>query len=155
MSNASKTQPDDLMDHFKGRSLKSIVIFTVIVHLVVILVTSIPFFLGMFSDPGEGLSEEERTKLAVQEANETLARIAEEHGLQAQQLRSTMAKGRSAPKAPARKENEGEDTTPTESEDTPPAEGEIRGDSPVEQKLQEKLDPPDLPPVNDTEDLFE
>lgn len=154
MSNASKTQPDDLMDHFKGRSLKSIVIFTIIVHLVVIGITSIPYFLGMFGDPNKGLSEEKRTQLAIKEANETLAEIAKSHGLQAQQLRSQMASGRPAPKPDQTTEQEQETTAPADGETTEPAEGEIRGDSEVEQKLKEKLDPPELPPVNNTDDLF-
>lgn len=152
---ATTQQPDDLMNHFQGRSLKTIIIFTIIVHLVIILGTSVPYFIGMFGDPNKGLSEEERTQIAVKEANETLARIAKSHGLQAQQLRSQMAGGASRPK-PA-ETTEGDTAAPptTEGDTTPPAEGEIRGNSEVEQALQQKLDPPkDLPPVNNTDDLF-
>jgi len=149
-------QPDDLMNHFQGRGLKSIIVFTIIVHFVVILGTSVPYLLGMFGDPNKGLSEEERTKLAIQEANEKLAEIAKSHGLQAQQLRSQMAGGRPAAK-PAEKPEQGDAAKPPAPEEPgtdKPVEGEIRGDSDVENKLREKLPAPELPPVDNTDDLF-
>ena len=158
MSNSTNQQPDDLMNHFQGRSLKGIVVFTIIVHIVVILVTSIPFFIGKFA-PNDDLSQEERTKMAVQEANEKLAQIAKTHGLQTAQLRSQMAGGRrpaakpveDKPADPAPAEGEGEG----EGEGSTPAEGEIRGDSEIENTLKQKLPPPtELPPVNNTDDLF-
>ena len=46
---------------------------------------------------------------------------------------------------PAQGEGEGETT---------PNEGEIRGDSPIEQSLKQKLPPPELPPVDNSDDLF-
>ncbi|MGA0899383.1 MAG: hypothetical protein ACO3SO_03135 [Luteolibacter sp.] len=153
MSNSTQQLPDDLMNHFQGRGLKSIVVFTVIVHLVVILITSIPFMIGKFT-PNDKLSEQERTKRAVQEANETLAKIAKTHGLQTQQLRSQMAGRRSAPKSADTDQPEAPANDDSQ-EGNPPKEGEIRGDSAIEQQLKEKLDPPkELPPVDNTEDLF-
>ena len=152
---SNQNLPDDLMNHFQGHSLKKIVIFTILVHFVVILVTSIPFLLGKFKDPNEGLSEEQRTQNAIKEANETIAKIAKDHGLQTAQLRSKMSGGRRPspkpadkpkPDQPAPNEGEGDGTTPPE--------GEIRGDSDIEQKLQQKLPPPTLPDVNNTDDLF-
>lgn len=159
MSNATNQQPDDLMNHFQGHSLKKIVIFTIIVHFAVILVTSIPFLLGTFKDPNAELSETERTELAIKEANETLAKIAKSYEIQTAQLRSKMAGGsRPAPKTDDKAEPEG--TTPEGGEgenggESTPADDEIRGNSDIEQTLKQKLDPPaGLPPVNDTDDLF-
>jgi NhaP-type Na+/H+ or K+/H+ antiporter len=45
MSNTSidDTTPDELMEHFQGRSLKSIILFTVVVHAIVLLGTSVPW----------------------------------------------------------------------------------------------------------------
>ena len=159
MSNSTQQQPDDLMNHFQGHSLKKIVIFTIVVHVVVILVTSIGFLLGTFKDPNEDKSEEERTELAIKEANETLAKIAKSYGIQTAQLRSKMSGGRrpaskpepaDKPETPATGSGEGEGEGGADT----PGDGEIRGDSDIEQKLQQKLPPPDLPPVNDTDDLF-
>ena len=163
MSNSTKQQPDDLMNHFQGLSLKKIVIFTILVHFVVILVTSIPFLLGTFKDLNEDKSEEERTELAIKEANETLAKIAKSYDIQTAQLRSKMAGGsRPAPK-PADDENpeptgSGDGTGSSEptgsGEPDTAGEGEIRGDSEIEQTLKQKLPPPTLPPVDNTDDLF-
>lgn len=160
MSNSTDQQPDDLMNHFQGRGLKGIIIFTIIVHLAVISVTSTPFLLGKLKDPNEGLSNDQRIENAVKEANETLAKIAKTHGVQTAQLRRQMAAGRPTPK-PTPNESSGDlgngndTTTGTSKDDEPPKDGEIRGDSDIENKLQEKLNPPTLPPVNDTDDLFE
>lgn len=158
MSNSSKQQPDDLMNHFQGQGLRKIVIFTIVVHLVVILVTSIPFLLGKFKDPNDGLSEEQRTQNAIKQANETLAKIAKDHGLQTAQLRSQMSGGRRPAPKPADEDKpetpaSGAGDVESEGASTAP-EGEIRGDSDIEQKLQEKLPPPSLPDVNNTDDLF-
>lgn len=161
MSSSNTTPTDHLMDHFQGRGLKSIVIFTLIVHLVVILVTSIPFLIKEFSGPDEKLSAEQRTKLAVKEANKTLRDIAKSYQIPPQQLVNAMRGGRSAkPKQDSEPADTGNETPPADGK-TPPADGSIeepadgiRGDSDIENKLREKLPAPELPPVDDTDDLF-
>lgn len=91
--------PDDLMHHFHGRSLKGIIIFTVIIHAVVLIGGSVPYLWNTFGKGTANLSEEERFKLASQKADAALRAIAEEHGVKPQDLGDRLAGG--APKASA------------------------------------------------------
>ena len=85
------------MEHFQGRSLKSIIVFTVVVHAVVLLGTSVPFLWRTFvgADTSK-LSEEERVEARGAGGHRSLREIAEEHGLKPQDLSSQFAGG--APK---------------------------------------------------------
>ena len=140
MSNTTidDTTPDELMEHFQGRSLGSIIIFTVIIHAIVLLGTSAPFLWKTFfgADTAK-MSEEDRVKLAVEKATPLL---------------STQFTG-GAPKAPK--------AAPTPRPDaTPGPDGGSPGDpadpkSSIERELDKKAAGPDLPPVeDDEEDLF-
>lgn len=160
MATNTNTPTDDLMSHFQGRGLKSIVIFTLVAHFVVISVTSIPFLIKKFSGPDQKLSQEERTKLAVKEATRQLRDIAKTYGLQPQQLSNSMRGGRPAQQEPATEQpttepgTESSPESPTGGETPETPDDGIRGDSDVENKLREKLPPPSLPPADSTEDLF-
>ena len=58
---AGETTPDELMAHFKGKKLGPILMFTVVVHVVVLLGTSIPWLLAeVTGGDNSELSEEER-----------------------------------------------------------------------------------------------
>ena len=150
MDSVNDTNTDDLMNHFRGRSLKSILIFTLIVHIVVIGGTSIPYLVEKFTGPNkEKMSEEERTKIAVKEATAALQKIAEEHGLQPQQL-SDQFKGGSRPKA------EPKDTEPAPAEATPKPKPDQDGKekSQYEKDLEKTAPAPELPPIDQADDLF-
>ena len=43
MKDVDETTPDELMEDFRGRSLKTIIVFTIAIHAVVLLGTSVPF----------------------------------------------------------------------------------------------------------------
>ena len=82
MEQPNDTSPDDLMQHFRGRSLKFIILFTIVVHVVVIGGTSIPFILRSLTGPNtEAMSEEQRIELAVKEATSALRAIAENYDI--------------------------------------------------------------------------
>lgn len=154
MEHTKETSPDELMDTFEGRGLKSIIVFTIIVHAVVLLGTSVPFLRKQFlgSDSSE-LSEEERTQLAVKEATASLREIAEEHGLKPQDLSTQVAGG--APKAPV--VNSG--GAPSPPDPVQPADPEKESGEPksaIEKEMEKVEKGPAAPPVaeDDEEDLF-
>lgn len=113
--------PDHLMDNFRGRSLKSIIVFTLVVHVVGLTATSTSYLWQLVAgDDSSKLSEEQRVELAVKEATSSLRGIAEKHGLKPQELSDKFAS--KAPKAP---KDEAENTTPKPADGAAPA-----GDAP-------------------------
>lgn len=152
--------PDQLMNNFKGSSLKSIIIFTVIIHVVLLVGSSFPFlYKSIVGEDSSAMSEKDRTDAAMRKATTALRDIAEEYGLKPQDLSSQLA-GNSprAPKAPA-SETETETETKTEENSTEPqpdVEGEAEEPkSAIEKELDKKETGPELPkPIEDEEDLF-
>ncbi len=141
-----ETTPDELMESFQGRSVKSIVVFTLIIHGVILLGTSIPFLIEKVAgkDTSE-MSEEERIQLAVKEATSSLRDIADEHGLNVQDISNQFASGKKKPKAPAKEQ-------PNQPTPDPQPEKEK---SELEKELDVKADGPEIPKVeDDDEDLF-
>ncbi len=95
-----ETTPDQLMEPFQGRSLRSILIFTLVVHAVVLVVASVPYLLKTVTGgDSDKLSEKERVDIAVKEATASIKEIAEKHGLKPQDLGDRFAGG--SPKAEA------------------------------------------------------
>ena len=139
-------KPEELMGHFEGRSLKSIIIFTVVIHAVIILGTSVPFLIESFTGPDtEKLSEEERTQLAVKEATTHLRKIAEEHGIRPQELSEQI--GGSRPRAAEAAEPQEVAAEISPEPETPKSE--------YEKNLEKVEEGPTVPPVDTTDNLFE
>jgi hypothetical protein len=88
MSNPTQEiTPDQLLQSFRGRSFKSVIIFTVVVHAVVICGTSIPYLMkALTGESSSKLGENERTEIAAREATEALRDIATKHGIKPQDL---------------------------------------------------------------------
>lgn len=138
--------PDELMESFHGRSLKSIVIFTLIIHAILLLGTSIPFLLEKVGGKDTSdLSEDERIQLAVKEATPSLREIADKHGINVEDISNQFAGGSRKPKAPAKET--AKPAAPTEDEPEKPK-------SSIEKELDVKADGPEVPKVEDDEDLF-
>jgi len=163
MSTQTETTPDQLLESFRGRSFKSIILFTLIAHLVVIVGSSIPYFVKSVTGKTDStLSEQERLDLAAREANSTLRDIAAKHGLKPQDLSARLSGDTPAatakeltttPPAPATDKP----TTPTPEPATPSTDAE-KPKSAIEEKIEVKKEGPTVPPVpseeaND-EDLF-
>ena len=88
--------PDSMMNDFRGRPVVGILSFTVIVHVVLISVFSFGYMKNeLFGEDTSSMSEDERLKVAVQEATTSLREIAERHGLSPQDLTTQFA-GRDA-----------------------------------------------------------
>ena len=145
-----ETTPDQLMKHFQGSSLKSIIIFTLIVHAVLLAGTSAPYlYKTIVGENTSKMSEEERIEAAMLEATVALREIAEEHGLKPQDLSSQLGSG--APRAP--KATKKDDTTQDPQSD-PGADSE-KPKSSMEKELNKKATGPTVPkPEDDEEDLF-
>jgi hypothetical protein len=93
--------PADLLSNFNGRSLKSIIVFTLVVHAALLLGTGGPYlWRSLFGADSSKMSESERMDLAFKEASASMRRIAEEHGLKPQDLGNRFSNPVAAP-APA------------------------------------------------------
>ncbi len=162
----NETTPDHLMDNFRGRSLKSIIVFTLIVHVVGLTATSTSYLWKMVAgDDSSKLTEEQRVELAVKEATSSLRGIAEKHGLKPQDLGERFApktakaateKTTPEPADGATPKEAPKEASPKEEPPkvAPPAEPE-KPKSEIEKQINTKQDGPKLPAVEDEkEDLF-
>lgn len=168
-----ETSPDHLMDNFRGRSMKSIIFFTLVVHVVGLTATSTSYLWKLVAGADSSkLSEEERVQLAVKEATSSLRGIAEKHGLKAQDLGERFTS--KAPKAEIPKTNDPKAETPktdapitknptAEIPTKEPAEVPANGDgaqpgkpkSSMEKQIESKANGPAMPGLdNEKEDLF-
>lgn len=148
-----ETTPDQLMEAFHGRSFKSVILFTLIVHVIVLGGTSVPYLMKSFAGKSDSkLSEKERTEIAAREATSALRDIATKHGLKPQDLSSRIAGG-AAPAAPKE-----ETPVPTDETVAPAPEEADKPKSAIEEQLDVKEDGPTVPPVPTEEatddDLF-
>ena len=137
------------MKSFEGRSLKSIILFTVVIHAVLLIGTSVPYLWSAIA--GEDTteqSEEERLQIAAKEATTAIREIAERYDLKPQELSSRFTDG--APKAPAAV------AVDTSAQSTPEVTATDETKAPesiIEKEIQKVEDGPELPPVDD-DDLF-
>lgn len=91
-SPSNQTTPGDLLANFNGRSLKSIIIFTLVAHVVLLLATSGPYlWKSVTGADSSKLGENERINLAIEETHSAMRRIAEQHGIKPQELGSRFA----------------------------------------------------------------
>lgn len=157
--------PDQLLQSFRGRSLKSVILFTVIAHIVIIGVTSVPYLLESFTGKStEKLGEEERTEIAAREATEALRAIAEKNGIKPQDLSARIAGGagpKSAKSEEAEKPEAVTETPGPETSDpavTPETAEPEKPKSEIEKELDVKQDGPTVPDIKVEEatddDLF-
>ncbi|MBT8038218.1 MAG: hypothetical protein KJO21_11800 [Verrucomicrobiae bacterium] len=145
-----ETTPDQLMEHFQGSSLKSIIIFTVIVHAILLVGSSFPYlYKAIAGEDLSEMSEKNRMDAAMREATVALREIAEDYDLKPQDLSSQFAGGvKRAPKAPSK------ESSPKKSQENPSPEPE-KPKSAIEQEINKKATGPTLPkPEDDEEDLF-
>ena len=146
-----ETTPDELMESFQGRSLSSIVVFTIVIHAALILGTSIPFLTkSVFGEDTSEMTEEDKVKAAVKEASESIKEIAKAHGMTPQDL-SAKFSGPSRPSAPKPVDKP---TPATPASSNPDADPEDPKSS-IEKELDVKADGPEKPKIGEEEeDLF-
>ena len=151
--------PDKLLESFRGRSFKSVILFTVIIHVVIVGGTSIPYLMEkIIGKSGSKLNEKDRIELAAREATEALHEISTKHGIKPQDL-STRIAGGAAPKAPVEKEEKAPDTKEeSATPETPPTVEPEKPKSEIEKELEVKQEGPKVPEIKveeaTEEDLF-
>ena len=143
-----ETTPDQLMKHFQGSSLKTIIIFTLIVHAVLLAATSAPYlYKTIVGENTSKMSEEDRIDAAMREATTALREIAEEYELKPQDLSSQLAGG--APKASKAPKTDGDSKGTQDDPGTDPE----KPKSAIEEEINKKATGPTLPKPED-DDLF-
>jgi hypothetical protein len=153
-----ETTPDQLLDTFRGGSLKSIIVFTIIVHIVVVLASSVPYLMKTFAAGDTSkLSEQERMDIAAREASGALRDIAVKHGVKPEDLGDRFAPRAAIPAAgqgetsPASSGKTQEPAVPVESKPGETAKPE----SALEKEINVKQEGPALPGIDtEKEDLF-
>ena len=154
MQHKEETTPDQLLDTFRGRGLKSIILFTIAVHAVILLATSAPYLWRTAAGKDTSkLTEDERVGLAMKEAASSLRKIAEAHGLSPDELAKRLDGG--GPRAPREEAAPVADATPAKpTPEAAPAVPEAPK-SEIEKELEQTKEGPTTPPVEEEEvDLF-
>ena len=159
----SEVSPDSLMNDFRGGSLFGVIVFTALVHVVLIGVFSIGYLRNeLLGQDTKSLTEAERLDIAEQEAIKALGEIAKRHDVPEKDLSDRFAgKGKrsdtptsSEPVLP--KGNPLPNENPLGNEPDPTANEQEPG-SDIERELQKKADGPnlpELPSLDDEDDLF-
>jgi hypothetical protein len=142
--------PDQLMDTFHGSSMKKIILFTVVVHVVLIISTSGPYLWKLVAGADSSkLGEKERMEIAKREAMSSLREIAGKHGIKPEDLGNRFAEN-----APAAPKEEAVKPATDKPKETTPAEPE-KPKSEIEKEINTKEAGPALPAIGDEkEDLF-
>lgn len=152
MINTQKEEitPDQLMETFHGSSMKNIILFTVAVHVILLIGTSGPYLWKSLSGGDSSkLTEKERMEIATREATSSLREIASKNGIKPEELSSRF--GGAVPAAPKTTTAMPPATKPDEA---PPATPEAPK-SAIEKEINTKEAGPKLPPVQEQdEDLF-
>ena len=150
-----EVSPDDLLSDFRGKSVASIVIFTVVIHAIVLFGTSAPYLMKTFlKGESSKLTEEQKIENAKRDATASLRKIAKKHGINPQDLSDQLGGGTKATtKSSAPQKGKPKSTeTPAAPKTSEPE----KPKSAIEKELDKKAKGPVLPKVpNDTEeDLF-
>jgi transposase-like protein len=145
----SDVTPESLMDNFKGPKLVRLLIITVVAHVVVVLVTSLPYLKdSLFGKDTSKMSQEEKIKIAVADASASIRKIAEKHGLTPQDISAQFSTGgsRTAAKVePAETVAKEPDVKPSEPE---------RPKSEIEKKIETISEGPKVPDFANKDDIF-
>ena len=149
--------PDDLMSDFRSKGLLRIIIFTFVIHGVVLLGSSVPWMYdSLFSSVDENASEEERIKEAVREATGSLKDIAEKYGIHPEELSSQFSKKDKKGSAPVTSQERTTGSTSGNTDQSQSKDDEDKPKSSIQKELEIKATGPELPsiPKEKEEDLF-
>jgi hypothetical protein len=149
--------PDDLLSDFRGKGIFPILVFTVFVHTVVLLGSSVPWMMETFlGSVDKDATEEERMKGAVQEATGSLRDIAEKYGLHPEELSSQFTRKEKPSPATAKVQDNGDAPSDGTPDQSAPSTDPEEPKSAIEKELEVKATGPALPaiPKEEEEDLF-
>lgn len=147
----SDVTPESLMDNFKGPKLVALAILTVVVHVLLIFGSSLPYLKDeLLGADSSKMTKDDRIKLAVEEATIELREIAEKYELNPQEISDQFASGGSRTKKASEPDND-EAKGPADAPDDKP-EAEPREKSAIEKKIEEKKEGPKVPTFEDKKD---
>lgn len=151
-----ETTPDQLLDTFRGSSLKAIIVFTIIVHIVVVLGSSVPYLMKTFAGGDTSkLSEQERLDLAFNEATSAMREIATKHGISPEDLGNRFAPRTTVPDAKETTAKPEETTPEATTPETASPDEAPKPESAIEKQINIKQDGPAVPTLDtEKEDLF-
>jgi len=89
----TKMSPDHLMNDFKGRGVSGIFLFTVIIHALLLVGSSLPYIQSTYfdSNPAE-IEESKRKEMAFDDATTIVDEIAEKYDMQASDITDRFSK---------------------------------------------------------------
>lgn len=160
--NPGDVSPDSLMTDFRGSSLFKILLFTLILHVVVLIALSPGYLMKLvFGEQPEPvpeevqqLSEEERLGKAEEEGKAAFREIADRYNVKFSDLKARLTDG-----TPAATPNTDTPADPAAGTgDAATGDGSTSGgDSQIEKDLNRTADGPSMPPGSpeDGEDLFD
>lgn len=151
-----ETTPDQLLDTFRGSSLKAIIVFTIIVHIVVVLGSSVPYLMKTFAGGDTSkLSEQERLDIAAKEATTAMREIATKHGISPEELGNRFAPRTTIPATKETTAKPEEKTPEAAAPEAPKPDEAPKPESAVEKQINIKQDGPAVPTLDtEKEDLF-
>ena len=153
----NELNPDDLMSDFRSKGLLRIIIFTFVIHGVVLLGSSVPWMYdSLFSSVDENASEEERIKEAVREATGSLKDIAEKYGIHPEELSSQFSKKDKKGSARVTSQERTNSSISGNADQPQSKDEENKPKSSIEREIGIKAKGPELPsiPKEKEEDLF-
>ena len=155
--------PDALMSDFRGRPILTIVVFTILIHAVVIGGFSFAYLKDtVFGKDTSGLSEQERLNQAYKEATQELPKIAEKYNVSAQALTDRLSNGDGVVEVDAsgvesKSSSPKNATQPTEDQSLPSTDSS-NPKSAIEAELEKQESGPAIPDLPDglplEDDLF-
>ena len=149
--------PDELMSDFRSKGLLRIIIFTFVIHGVVLLGSSVPWMYdSLFSSVDENASEEERIKEAVREATGSLKDIAEKYGIHPEELSSQFSKKDKKGSVRVTSQERTNSSISGNADQPQSKDEENKPKSSIEKEIEIKANGPELPsiPKEKEEDLF-
>lgn len=151
-----ETTPDQLLDTFRGSSLKAVIVFTIIVHIVVVLGSSVPYLMKTFAGGDTSkLSEQERLDIAAKEATSAMREIATKHGISPEDLGNRFAPRTTLPAAQQAAAKPEDAAAEVAAPDATTADEAAKPESDVEKQINIKQDGPAVPSLDtEKEDLF-
>jgi len=151
--NNNELAPDTLLERFQGVGLKRIAIFTLVVHVVVIGGSSLPYLAkSVFGANRAGMTRDERIQAAVKEATAAIRDIAADYQLNSQEISDQFSGGRSRAAAAAAVEAEPEETQTTVTEEATAESEAERPKSEIEMAIEVEAEGPAAPTFDD--DIF-
>lgn len=148
--------PELLMQQFQGKGLKSIIVFTLVVHAVVLTASSVPYLANkLFGADKASMTKEEQVKAALEEASESIREIAAGYGLSPQDISDKFSGGASRAAAAAAGTEPGTTDAVVPEAGVPDVAAPAMPERPIsaiEKELDVKADGPAVPKIDD--DIF-